>query len=132
MKSYSLPAALVALTLLAPVPGTAAASDPTPIGQDGMISPLRLEQLTGEEQAFVRGRGLEGENLTRYLYTRAYLRFCQQVVAGARPPLELPPLPLRRNYDRGYLSEAEGRDIVDVAIGRKLTARLGGGATRPG
>lgn len=131
MKSYSL-AVLVALALLAPLsPAVAApASDPTPIGQDGMIAPLTPEQLTAEEQAFVRSRNLAGENLTRYLYTRAYLRFCQQVIQGTRAPLDLPPLPLRRNYDRGYLSPEEGRDIVDVAIGRKLTARLGGGASR--
>jgi hypothetical protein len=38
--------------------------------------------------------------------------------------LALPDLPAEENWGRQFLSEAEGRDVVDYALGLKMIAMI--------
>jgi hypothetical protein len=99
-----------------------------PLDVEGMVTPLALDQLESTERATYASLG-EGDR-RRFLYTRAFLRYCRAVVAEQIPPLQLPPLPTRANYSREFFSQEESQNIVDVAIGMKLYARMEQNAPR--
>lgn len=104
-----------------------------PLDASGMTTPLTEAQLTPQERAIFATLPTGGEDRTRYLYTRGYLRYAQRVVSGQMPALSLPPLPARRNWNRAYLTAAEARDILDVALGMNMMALMGQPAgSRPG
>ena len=46
------------------------------------------------------------------------------MIRGERPPLQLPSLPARRNWNRAYLTAGEAKNIVDPALAMKMVARL--------
>lgn len=94
------------------------------IGPDRMIAPLRVDQLDPDERATFATLTPGGDDARRFLYTRGYLRFCRLVVDGHLPPLDLPDLPERENWDRRFFSEYEAKEVVDVALGRHLVAML--------
>ena len=95
-----------------------------PLDAQGQMTPLKPEQLTDAEGAAFKALAAGSEEANRYLHTRGYLRYCQRVVNGAMPALQLPSLPALRNWNRAYLSPSEARDIVDTALGMKLLARM--------
>jgi hypothetical protein len=92
------------------------------IGADGMTEPLSIDQLNDSERSVYAT--LTGDAARQFLYTRGYLRYTRLVVLGALPPLQLPPLPARANWNRQFLSEDEARNILDVALAMKMTARM--------
>ena len=94
------------------------------IGPDRMIAPLRVDQLDPDERATFATLAPGSDDARRFLYTRGYLRFCRLVVDGNLPPLDLPDLPERANWDRRFFSEYEAKEVVDVALGRHLVAML--------
>jgi hypothetical protein len=94
------------------------------VGEDGLSSPLTIEQLDASERETFASFAPESDDARRFLYTRGYLRFCRLVAAGALRPLQLPDLPAEENWDRRFLSEEEGRNVVDVALGMMMVARL--------
>lgn len=102
-----------------------AATDTLPaVGEDGLSAPLTEEQLdAGEREAFA-GLAPGSDDARRFLFTRGYLRFCRLVVDGSLRPLQLPDLPAEENWDRRFLSEEEGKNIVDVALGMHMVARM--------
>lgn len=115
---------LAAAVLMLPL--AAFSADPVlpPLDANGMTAPLTEAQLTPQEREFYNGLPTAGEDRTRYLYTRGYFRYAQRVVAGQLGPLALPPLPTRRNWNRGFLTTAEARDILDVALGMNMMAMM--------
>lgn len=118
---------LAAAALLLPLAAFAAdapAAALPPLDENGMTTPLTEAQLTPAEKAIFNGLPAAGEDRTRFLYTRGYLRYAQRVVARQLNPLELPPLPTRRNWNRGYLTAEEARDILDVALGMNMMALM--------
>lgn len=117
---------LLVAALLLSAAGTTSAfaqSDALPrIGADGAVEPLTVDQL--EENERTTFATLTGDAARQFLYTRGYLRYCRLVVSEALPPLQLPPLPARANWNRQFLSEDEARNILDVALAMKMTARM--------
>ena len=101
------------------------------IGSDGLTAPLTADQLDRAERATYAGLQPNSVDARQFLYTRGYLRYCKQVVAGTRPALELPPLPKRENWNRKFLSTDETDKVVDVALGQKIAARLPPAPTVP-
>lgn len=103
-------------------------ADPTDrlpdINADNMIQPLRVDQLDAGERATYSTLAPGSDDARKFLYSRGYLRFCQLVVTGDLPALDLPRLPERENWDRRFLSEYEGRDVLDLALGLNLVALL--------
>lgn len=110
----------------APVkPNSVASSDDVPgLAADGTVLPLRASQLDASEQKTFATLPPSGDDARKFLYTRGYLRYSKRVVAGSLAPLQLPPLPARENWNRKFLSDDEATGIVDVAIARKLAAKL--------
>lgn len=96
------------------------------VDAEGMIAPLRVDQLDPAERSTFASLAPGSPEARKFLYTRSFLRFCRLVIDGKLAPLGLPKLPLRENWDRQFLSQAEQKEVVDVAIGMKLTARLNG------
>lgn len=94
------------------------------IGADNMIQPLRVDQLDPDERATFATLPPDSDDARKFLYSRGYLRFCHLVIAGDLPPLDLPDLPERENWDRRFFSEDESRDVLDVALGQKIIAML--------
>jgi hypothetical protein len=106
-------------------PAARAATDTLPaVGEDGLSFPLTVEQLDASEREVFAGLAPDGDDARRFLYTRGYVRFCRLVVDGSLRPLQLPDLPAEENWDRGFLSEDEGKNIVDVALGMHMVARM--------
>jgi hypothetical protein len=119
--------AIFAALLLSPLAaGPAfAQSDALPtVGADGMIQPLTVDQLDSSELATFAALTPDSDDARQFLYTRGYLRYCRLVVAETLPPLQLPPLPARSNWNRQFLSQDERESILDVALAMKMTARL--------
>lgn len=124
--------ALAAVLTAAPVPAapdttatTAQTSAQLPgIGNDGLTLPLTVDQLDPSEQKNFAALPAGSVDARQFLYTRGYLRYCKQVVNGTRPALDLPPLPKRENWNRNLLSADEVTNIVDVALSRKIAAKL--------
>jgi hypothetical protein len=94
------------------------------VGSDGLTLPLGANQLDPAERKTFAALQADSADARQFLYTRGYLRYCKQVVAGTRAPLDLPPLPKRENWKRGFLSADEATNILDVALGQKIAARL--------
>jgi hypothetical protein len=115
---------LAAAALMLPLAASAADLALPPLDESGMTTPLTEAQLTPAEREVYNGLPPTGEDRTRYLYTRGYFRYAQRVVARQLEPLQLPPLPSRRNWNRGFLTPQEARDILDVALGMKMVARM--------
>ncbi|HSG34867.1 MAG TPA: hypothetical protein VLA37_10055, partial [Sphingomonadaceae bacterium] len=90
---------------------------------DGNIAPLTPQQLDANEQPAYAALVPGSAEATRFLYTRAFLRYARLVVDGKLLPEDLPALPDRANWDRTYLSEAEAR-IVDDALGMNIAAHF--------
>jgi hypothetical protein len=90
----------------------------------GMVAPLTVDQLDPAERARFDALTPDSDDARQFLYTRGYLRYCRLVADGSLAPLALPDLPARENWDRQFLSEAEGRDIVDYALGLKMIAMM--------
>ncbi|HYC73214.1 hypothetical protein [Brevundimonas sp.] len=108
-----------------PVPVIADPYDRLPdIRADGMIEPLRVDQLDPDERATYATLAPDSADARKFLYSRGYLRFCRLVVAGDLPALDLPDLPERENWDRRFFSEYEATELVDVALGQHLIALL--------
>jgi hypothetical protein len=106
-----------------------AQSEPLPpLDAEGMVMPLTFDQLDAGER--ITYATLGDDDRRRLLYSRAFLRYCRAVIAEQIPPLELPPLPARANYSRQFFSQEESENIVDVAIGMKLYARMGQARTQ--
>jgi hypothetical protein len=104
-------------------PALAQASGLPGVDAQGQMAPLRLDQLTPEERVSF-DRLPSGDAARKFLYTRGYLRYCRLAAEGRIDPLSLPDLPAEENWDRTFLSAEEARDIVDVALGRKLIAMM--------
>ncbi len=94
------------------------------VDADGRTLPLTVDQLDPEERAHFVQLEPASDDARRFLYTRGYLRYCHEVVAGRLPPLGLPTLPLRLNWNRRFLSDEEATNILDVALGMKYVARM--------
>jgi hypothetical protein len=94
------------------------------IGADGLTLPLAVDQLDASERTTYANIPSNSDDARRFLYTRGYLRYCRLVVAEKLPPLQLPPLPARVNWNRGFLSQDEAKNVLDVALAMKLTARM--------
>jgi hypothetical protein len=95
-----------------------------PIGADGMIQPLTVNQLDPAERATYAALAPDSDSARKFLYTRGYLRYCRLVAAQTLPPLQLPPLPERSNWNRQFLSPDEATKILDLALGMKMMARM--------
>jgi hypothetical protein len=93
-----------------------------PLGADGTLQPLAISQLDPVERATFATLAPESDGARQFLYTRGYLRYCRLVIDGKMPPLQLPPLPARSNWNRQFMSPDEIRNIFDVALAMKLTA----------
>lgn len=108
-----------------PIPAIA---DPTgrlpDINPDRTIQPLRVDQLDPDERTTFATLAPGSAEASKFLYSRGYLRFCRLVVAGDLNPLDLPDLPERENWERGYFSESEAREVLDVALGMQIMAWL--------
>lgn len=118
---------LAAAALMLPLAAFAAdgpAAQLPALDESGMTTPLTEAQLTPAERQIFAGLPAAGEDRTRYLYTRGYLRYAQKVVSREMNALSLPPLPTRRNWNRGFLTAAEARDILDVALGMNMLAMM--------
>lgn len=89
---------------------------------NGRSLPLRPDQLYPEERSTFAD--LSGDDARRFLHTRGFLRYCWLVVDGKLPPTQLPKLPARADWDRGFFTQQEYDEIVQVALGMSLTARL--------
>jgi len=108
-----------------PLPAARAATNDLPaVDANGQSQPLTVDQLDAQERVQFNTLAAGGDDARKFLYTRGYVRFCRLVVTGALPPLQLPELPARENWDRRFLSEDEGKAIVDVALGRKIVAEM--------
>jgi hypothetical protein len=94
------------------------------IGADGMMQPLTADQLGPTERATFAALPQNSDGVRQFLYTRSYLRCCRLVVARSIPPLQLPPLPARSNWNRQFLSQDGIQSILDVALGMKLMERM--------
>jgi hypothetical protein len=94
------------------------------VGADGMIQPLTVDQLDPTERETFATLSPDSDAARQFLYTRGYLRYCRLVVAQTLPPLELPPLPARSDWNRQFLSQDEAQGILDVALAMKMTARM--------
>jgi hypothetical protein len=94
------------------------------VGADGKIAPLAVSQLSAEERAYFAKLTPGSLEARQFLYTRGFLRFCELVVEGKLPPLSLPDLPAREDWNRGFLSEKEAKGVVDVALGMNLMASM--------
>lgn len=134
MRRLALLAAMAILLAGPPTPGSAMVfggqSSVLPaIDADGRTLPLTVDQLDPEERARFVQLEPASDDARRFLYTRGYLRYCHEVVAGRLAPLGLPPLPLRQNWNRRFLSDEEATNILDVALGMKYVARMQ--ASRP-
>lgn len=129
--------AVLALSLVAAA-SPAFALDPSGMrlgGVEGVsVGPLPEELFTEEEAEFynTRLRDASAEVKLRFRYTRNFYRHCRRVVDPAVPQqlrisaADLPDLPDTRKWDRAFLFRNEGRDIVDVALGRKMVAQMRG------
>lgn len=131
MRRFVLLAATVAFLFGSLAPGLAAGMVVSPqtlpaVDADGRTLPLTIDQLDPDERARFAQLAPGSEDARRFLHTRAFLRYCREVIEGRLAPLNLPSLPIRDNYDRQFLSEDEATNILDVALGRKLTARMQG------
>ena len=131
--NWTMRVALIATSLLLATAVTAAdkaagaveASAQLPgVGSDGLTLPLTADQLDPAERKSFEALQVGSVEARQFLYTRGYLRYCKQVVDGTRAPLDLPPLPKRENWNRNLLSNNEATDIVDVALSRRIAARL--------
>lgn len=92
------------------------------VDADGRSLPLRPEQLTPEEKASYAG--LSGDDARRFLHTRGFLRYCRLVIEEKLTPAALPKLPARSNWDRSYFTTQEYNEVVQVALGMSLVARM--------
>lgn len=97
---------------------------PPGLAADGTVLPLGPGQLDANELKTFATLPRASDDARKFLYTRGYLRYCKLVLAGSLAPLQLPPLPARKNWGRKFLSEDEATNVVDIAIGRKLAAKL--------
>jgi hypothetical protein len=119
--------AILAVLLLSPIaagPAFAQSNALPPTGADGMIQPLTVDQLDPTERATFAALSPNSDGARQFLYTRGYLRYCRLVVAQTLPPLQLPPLPARSNWNRQFLSQDEAQSILDVALAMKMMARM--------
>lgn len=91
---------------------------------EGRALPLTPGQLTADEKKTYDGLAKGGVKATQFLHVRGYLRFCRLVIAGTIKPLQLPKLPARENWSREHMSPTEAREVLDVALGMKVAARL--------
>lgn len=136
-KAFS--AALALFSVLATFsPGVAFALDPTGMRlaptEGFSVAPLPEELFTQEEADFYNTRlqGASAEVKLRFRYTRSFYRYCRRVADSTVPqelrvsPIDLPDLPDERKWDRAYLFRNEARDVVDVALGRKMVAQMQG------
>lgn len=126
MLRFILVAAVAALLFGSGLPESAVAQSNAlpPLTADGQMSPLTVDQLDANERATFANLASNADEARRFLYTRGYLRYCRLVVAEKLPPLQLPPLPARANWNRGFLSQDEANNVLDVALGMKLVARM--------
>ena len=121
------PSLALSLALIWPQAVMAQAGTELPVvGSDCMMAPLSPQQLTALEKSSFSALAAGSPEASKFLYTRGYLRFARLVVSGNLPPLQLPCLPARSNWDRTYLTEDEAHNVVDVALGMKMLARLDG------
>lgn len=95
-----------------------------PVGADGFIQPLAIDQLDPVERATFATLAPDSDGARQFLYTRGYLRYCRLVVAERIPPLQLPRLPARSDWNRQFLSPDEIRDILDPALAMKIIAQM--------
>ena len=130
MLRFVLVAALAASLFGPALPGPAVAQSDAlpPVTADGRMSPLTVDQLDANERATFAGLAPNSDDARKFLYTRGYLRYCRLVVAEKLPPLQLPLLPERTNWHRGFLNEHEAKSILDVALGMKMLARMNQGS----
>ena len=124
MKKLTLLAALLSVAQLSPPPAFAGAGSELPAVADCKMAPLTPQQLTGDEKVIFEKLPAGSAEARKFLYTRGYLRYARRVVDGSMQPLDLPCLPARDNWNRGYLTAEEARDILDVALGRKMVAGM--------
>ena len=94
-----------------------------PIDSAGLSGPLKVDELTPAERAAYAHLAPGSDDARRFLYTRGYFRYCRLVATGTIAPLALPPLPIRDNWDRSFISEDEAANVLDVALGMKIRAR---------
>ena len=127
MKKLTLLAALTFVALIARTPSLAWApgngSELPPV-VDCKTGPLTPQQLTSDERTQFDKLSAGSAEATKFLFTRGYLRYAKLVVAGSIQPADLPCLPARENWSRGYLTPDEAKNILDVALGRKLVASM--------
>lgn len=129
MRRFVLLAATVAFLFGSLAPGLAAGMVVSPqtlpaVDADGRTLPLTIDQLDPDERARFAQLAPGSEDARRFLYTRAFLRYCRLVVDGQLAPLDLPRLPIRDNWDRQWLSEDEVTNVLDVALGMSLFAKM--------
>lgn len=105
-------------------PVTVSSPDLPGVDADGRSLPLRLDQLRPEERATYDQLDPSGEDARQFLFTRGFLRYAQLVVDAKMEPASLPMLPVRADWDRQFLSERERTEVVDVALGMSLVARM--------
>jgi len=120
------------LVAMMPPPRAAPPIDPALVQANGLPGldsqgqslPLQIDRLTPDERAGFDGLAAGSDAARRFLYTRGYLRYCRLAAEGKIDPLSLPDLPAEENWDRAFLTAEEGRNIVDVALGRKMVAMM--------
>jgi hypothetical protein len=125
MMRFVLLALLAVLSFSLPAPAFAQAEPLPPVDSQGNPGPLAIDQLTPEERTRYDALAPASDDARQFLYTRGFLRFCRLVVAGTLPPLQLPSLPAREDWDRQFLSADEAANVVDVALGMSMMAMLG-------
>lgn len=118
----------LAAAAIAASPTLAADDDLPGLDANGLTLPLRVDQLTPAERRIYAQ--LVGDDGRRYLYTRGFLRYCQRVVDHRLQAADLPPLPIRDNWRRAFLSAAEATGVVDAALEMKLAPVRAGMAPR--
>ncbi len=109
--------------LLLPLSAKAADPELPALDAEGRTLPLRADQLDPAEREAYAGLATPSDDARQFLYTRGFLRYARLVADGKLPPANLPPLPLRANWNRKFLSQSEATGVLDVAIGMKLATR---------
>ncbi len=106
-------AAIAAVCLgLMLAPGLSVPAEAQTVAEVPLV-PLAPSDMTAAELATYRSLSDPAAQMS-FRDSRAFLRLCQQVVAGTLQPLSLPNTP--KDYDDKYLDEREQKIVTDALI----------------